>query len=77
MNFGEYDEKDLFHIEKSQIYKKLGDGIPTIEFNVKTKEKSNENEKIIYRTHDTFSYHGYVCGPCQCGRPWKGNRGQS
>ena len=33
MNFGKYyDEKDLFHIETSEIYKKLGDGIPTVEF---------------------------------------------
>ena len=32
MNFGKYyDEKDLFHIETSEIYKKLGDGIPTVE----------------------------------------------
>ena len=35
MNFGKYDEKNLFHIEKSEIYKKLGDGIPTVEFILK------------------------------------------
>ena len=35
MNFGKYDEKDLFHIETSEIYKKLGDGIPTVEFILK------------------------------------------
>ena len=35
MNFGKYDKKDLFHIETSEIYKKLGDGIPTVEFILK------------------------------------------
>ena len=35
MNFGKYNEKDLFHIETSEIYKKLGDGIPTVEFILK------------------------------------------
>ena len=28
-------KKDLFHIETSEIYKKLGDGIPTVEFILK------------------------------------------
>ena len=40
MNFGEFDEKDLFYIEKSKIYKKLGDGIKTVEFVLKYNEKS-------------------------------------
>lgn len=40
MNFGEFDEKDLFYIEKAKIYKKLGDGIKTVEFVLKYNEKS-------------------------------------
>lgn len=32
MKFGEFDEADLFHIEKSRIYKDLGEGIKTVEF---------------------------------------------
>ena len=40
MNFGKYDEKDLFHIETSEIYKKLGDGIPTVEFILKYNENN-------------------------------------
>ena len=35
MNFGVFDEADLFHIEKSGIYKSLGDGIKTVEFILK------------------------------------------
>ena len=31
MNFGEYDEADLFYIEKSKIYSDLGDGIKTVD----------------------------------------------
>ena len=42
MNFGKYDEKDLFHIETSEIYKKLGDGIPTVEFILKDNEQKFE-----------------------------------
>lgn len=40
MNFGKYDEKDLLHIETSEIYKKLGDGIPTVEFILKYNENN-------------------------------------
>ena len=40
MNFGEYDEADLFHIEKSELYKNLGSGIKTIEFILKYNERS-------------------------------------
>ena len=48
MNFGKYDEKDLFHIETSEIYKKLGDGIPTVEFILKYNgKKKNRNSKNI------------------------------
>lgn len=32
MRFGEFDEKNLFHIEESQIYKELGEGIKSVEF---------------------------------------------
>ena len=46
MNFGKYDEKDLFHIETSEIYKKLGDGIPTVEFILKYNEN---NIKIVLK----------------------------
>ena len=40
MNFGEYDEADLFHIEESRIYKGLGTGIKTVEFILKYNENS-------------------------------------
>ena len=39
MNFGVFDEADLFHIEKSGIYKSLGDGIKTVEFILKYHQK--------------------------------------
>ena len=32
MNFGKFDETDLFHIEDSKIYKEIGSGIKTVEF---------------------------------------------
>jgi len=32
MNFGKFDETNLFHIENSKIYKDLGLGIKTVEF---------------------------------------------
>lgn len=35
MNFGEFDESKLFHIENSKIYRDLGDGIKTVEFKYK------------------------------------------
>ena len=50
MNFGKYDEKDLFHIETSEIYKKLGDGIPTVEFIL----KYNENNIALWYA---FPFH--------------------
>lgn len=40
MNFGEFDESDLFYIENSKIYRNLGDGIKTVEFILKYKEDS-------------------------------------
>lgn len=40
MNFGEFDESNLFHIENSKIYRNLGDGIKTVEFILKYKEDS-------------------------------------
>jgi hypothetical protein len=32
LSFGDYNEDDFFHIEQSDIYHKLGEGIKTIEF---------------------------------------------
>ncbi len=40
MNFGKFNEKDLFYIEKSQIYKKLGSGIKTVEFILRRNKNS-------------------------------------
>lgn len=40
MNFGKFDEADLFHIENSNIYKNLGFGIKTVEFVLKYDENS-------------------------------------
>lgn len=40
MNFGKFDEADVFHIEDSQIYKNLGSGIKTVEFILKYDENS-------------------------------------
>ena len=38
MNFGDFDEANIFHIEKSRIYKELGTGIKTVEFILKYKK---------------------------------------
>lgn len=35
MNFGDFDETNIFHIEKSRIYNELGTGIKTVEFILK------------------------------------------
>ena len=40
MNFGKFDEADVFHIEDSQIYKNLDSGIKTVEFILKYDEDS-------------------------------------
>ena len=40
MNFGKYDEADIFHIEDSKIYKNLGSGIKTVEFVLKYDKNS-------------------------------------
>lgn len=40
MNFGKFDETDLFHIEDSEIYKDLGSEIKTVEFILKYDENS-------------------------------------
>lgn len=40
MNFGRFDETNMFHIEKSRIYKELGEGIRTVEFVLKYDEKT-------------------------------------
>lgn len=38
MDFGKFDEENLFHIEDSKIYKDLGSGIKTVEFILKWKK---------------------------------------
>lgn len=43
MNFGNFDESNLFYIEDSQIYKRLGSGIKTVEFILK-----NDRNSIIF-----------------------------
>lgn len=40
MNFGKFDEAELFHIEDSKIYKELGSGIKTVEFILKYNKNS-------------------------------------
>ena len=40
MNFGKFNETDLFHIENSKIYKDLGSEIKTVEFVLKYDENS-------------------------------------
>lgn len=40
MNFGKFDEENLFHIEDSKIYKDLGSGIKTVEFILKYSKNS-------------------------------------
>ncbi len=37
--FGPYAEKDLFYIEKSNLYESLGAGLKTIEFVRRTKTR--------------------------------------
>ena len=32
MDFGGFHEKDLFHIEESELFRSLGEGIKTVEF---------------------------------------------
>ena len=43
MNFGSFSEMDLFEIEKSQLLKKLGKGIKSVEF-ILLNKKRNINE---------------------------------
>lgn len=38
VNFGPYEESDLFYIEKSDLYRSLGAGIKTTEFVLRTNE---------------------------------------
>lgn len=40
MNFGKFDESELFHIEDSNIYQNLGSGIKTVEFILRQNENS-------------------------------------
>lgn len=69
MNFGKFAESDLFHIEDSQIYKKLGSGLKTVEFILKNNEnsivfleakKSVPNAANRYESKDkTEKFEGY------------------
>ena len=51
MNFGKFDETNLFHIEDSKIYKDLGSGIKTVEFILKYDENcvSGSEKKLPKR----------------------------
>lgn len=40
MNFGKFEDEDVFHIENSKIYKDLGTGIKTVEFVLRYNENS-------------------------------------
>lgn len=40
MDFGPYEEQDLFHIEKASLYSNLGEGIKTVEFVLRRNENS-------------------------------------
>lgn len=40
MNFGKFEETNLFYIEKSNIYKNLGSGIKAVEFVLRQNENS-------------------------------------
>lgn len=50
MNFGKFDEENLFHIEDSKIYKDLGSGIKTVEFILKWKK----NEILFLEAKTTY-----------------------
>ena len=39
MRFGEFEDRDLFLIEKSEIFRSLGEGIKTVEFIVKRDDR--------------------------------------
>ena len=64
MNFGKYQEDNLFHIEKSKIYKDLGAGIKTVEFVLRYNKnsivfleakKSCPNAKNRYESEEYYS----------------------
>ena len=40
MNFGKFNETELFHIEDSNIYQSLGSGIKTVEFILRQNKNS-------------------------------------
>ena len=40
MRFGQFEEMNLFHIENSQLYEKMGSGIKTVEFILRYNENS-------------------------------------
>ena len=43
MNFGQFEESKLFHIEEAKIYKQLSSGIKTVEFVLR-----HNNNSIIF-----------------------------
>ena len=47
MNFGDFDETNIFHIEKSRIYKELGTGIKTVEFILKYKKDTIRKRSVL------------------------------
>ncbi|MDR0654291.1 MAG: hypothetical protein LBG12_13440 [Synergistaceae bacterium] len=40
ISFGEYDDADVFYVEKSALYRNLGGGVRTVEFILKKDEKT-------------------------------------
>ena len=46
MRFGEYEESELFHIEKSKILFYIGTGIKTVEFIIKKNENIGEEKYL-------------------------------
>ena len=54
MNFGDFDETNIFHIEKSRIYKELGTGIKTVEFILKYKKDYSNVNCLESMAHSLF-----------------------
>ena len=61
MSFGEFQEENLFHIEKSKIYKNLGDGIKTVEFILRYDEKSIVFLEAKKSIHDCVMFQQFEC----------------
>lgn len=52
MNFGDFDETNIFHIEKSRIYKELGTGIKIVEFILKYKKDTIPWRRFSFTLRD-------------------------